>query len=150
MTSPLKDLNDYFTNQEVLRIVEAFGGDIVSAQKAHKEFSDDYTVGAPCDDLCQIGREDTKMNVESLAVVYAETDDENLLDAWQGTPIEFSDSFTGGNPHYLTYDEKDDGKPEMTKQFRLMFRLPVSEADDFSEKLKTAGFTNLVLEAPLF
>ena len=91
------------------------------------------------------------MNVKTLIVVYAETDDENLKDAWQGTPLDDgSDSYTGGNPHYITYDEKDDGKPDMTKQFRLMFKTPLSECDDFAEKLKTAGFTNLVLDAPLF
>ena len=146
MTSPLKDLNDYFTNQEVLRIVEAFGGDIVSAQKAHKDFSDDYTVGAPCDDLCQIGREDT-IDEKAEVVIFAETDDWELLQTWQGTPIDGSDNFTGGNPHYLTYDEKDDGKPEMTKQFRLMFRLP--NVLFLEDKLKEAGFTHISSDHPL-
>ena len=90
------------------------------------------------------------MNAKSLRDVYAETDDAALLYKWQGEPLDDdSDRYIWGNPHYIrcddiSCDEKDDGKPEITKQFRLMFRLPLSEADDLAEKLKTAGFTNIV------
>jgi len=90
------------------------------------------------------------MNVRSLVEVYAETDDVELLYKWQGEPLDDgSDRYIGGNPNYIscddiTSDEKDDGKPEITKLFRLIFRLPLSEADDLAEKLKTAGFTNIV------
>lgn len=57
---PLKELNDVFTNESVIRIVEAFGGDIVAAQKAHRAFTERNSAATDCVDLCQIGREESK------------------------------------------------------------------------------------------
>jgi hypothetical protein len=90
------------------------------------------------------------MNVRSLVVVYAETDDVELICKWQGEPLDDgSDRYIGGNPHYITCDEKDDGKPEMTKKFRLMFRLPPAEVEEFEDRLKEAGFTHISPDYPL-
>ena len=79
--------------------------------------------------------------------VYAETEDPNLLDTWQGTAIGSSlDRYRGGNPYFVMFDEKDEDKPEMAKQFRLMFRAQAENHQDLIKSLEEAGFTPVYLE----
>jgi hypothetical protein len=37
----------------------------------------------------------------------------------------------------------------MTKKFRLMFRLPPAEVEEFEDRLKEAGFTHISPDYPL-
>lgn len=68
----------------------------------------------------------------------AETDDADLLDAWG------SDEPEQGHEYFCVYDEKDGGKPEMTKQFKLLFKVPQVEVQGFTASLTEAGFSQVV------
>jgi len=59
--------------------------------------------------------------------IFAVSDNTTLVDEWKS------------NSYFVEIDGN-----------KLMFKTPMSESDDFAKKLKTAGFTNLVLDAPLF
>jgi hypothetical protein len=77
--------------------------------------------------------------------VDAETDDEALLDEWgSSTPEPRLNGVDEGHEFFIVYDEKDDGKPEMTKQFKLLFKVPQLEVLSFSASLTEAGFSEVV------
>lgn len=77
--------------------------------------------------------------------VNAETDDEALLYVWgSSTPEPRINGVDEGHEFFIVYDEKDDDKPEMTKQFRLLFKVPIFEAQSFTESLEEAGFSQVV------
>ena len=77
--------------------------------------------------------------------VDAETDDEALLDVWgSSTPEPRVNGLDEGHDFFIVYDEKDDGKPEMTKQFKLLFSVPQSEVLSFTASLTEAGFSQVV------
>jgi len=85
------------------------------------------------------------MTENSHCWVDAETDDEALLDEWgSSTPEPRLNGVDEGHEFFIVYDEKDDGKPEMTKQFKLLFKVPQLEVLSFSASLTEAGFSEVV------
>ena len=84
-------------------------------------------------------------NENSHCWVDAETDDEGLLWAWgSSTPEPRINGVDEGHEYFCVYDEKDDGKPEMTKQFKLLFKVPELEVLSFTASLTEAGFSQVV------
>ena len=77
--------------------------------------------------------------------VDAETDDEALLDIWgSSTSKPRFNRVDEGHDFFVVYDEKDDGKPEMTKRFKLLFDVPITEVQGFTASLKEAGFSQVI------
>jgi hypothetical protein len=133
--------NGEFSPTQIEEISEAFTGDLDKAKAVYIDFTDGCFYGMDLGDLTQIGGEIARgipYTEQSHCWVDAETDDVALLEKWGSYEPE------QGHEYFCVVDEKDDGKPEMTKQFKLLFKVPQLEVLSFTASLTEAGFSQVV------